>query len=33
MIQTQPEYEATMERIALFRRQIEYLRKTETKPQ
>jgi hypothetical protein len=32
MIQTQLEYETTMERIALFRRQIEHLRKTETNP-
>ena len=32
MIQTEQEYETTMERIALFRRQIEHLRKTETNP-
>ena len=32
MIQTQHEYETTMERIALFRQQIEHLRKTETNP-
>ena len=32
MIQTDQEYETTMERIALFRRQIEHLRKTETNP-
>jgi hypothetical protein len=32
MIQTQQEYEATMERVALFRRQIEHLRKTEPNP-
>ena len=32
MIQTQQEYETTLERIALFRRQVEHLRKTETNP-
>jgi hypothetical protein len=32
MIQTEREYETTMERIALFRRQIEHLRKSETNP-
>ena len=32
MIQTQHEYETTPERIALFRRQVEHLRKTETNP-
>jgi hypothetical protein len=32
MILSQEEYETTMERVALFRRQIEHLRKTETNP-
>ena len=32
MIQTEQEYETTMERIALFRRQIEHLRRTENNP-
>jgi hypothetical protein len=32
MIQTEQEYQTTMERIALLRRQIEHLRKTEANP-
>ena len=32
MIQTEQEYETTMERVALFRPQIEHPRRTETNP-
>jgi len=32
MIQTEREYKTTLERVALFQRQIEHLRRTETNP-
>lgn len=32
MIQTDREYETTLQRVAHFQRQIEHLRKTETNP-
>jgi hypothetical protein len=32
MIQTEQEYETTLERVARFQRQIEHLRKTEANP-
>jgi hypothetical protein len=32
MIQTQREYETTLERVALFQKQIEQLRKSEANP-
>ena len=32
MIQTEQDYETTLERVALFQRQIEHLRKTESNP-
>jgi hypothetical protein len=32
MIQTEQEYETTLERVAQFQRQVEHLRKTESNP-